>query len=347
MGLMALKSPLEKFSPLKHVPLDWLDYFETYCSSICKANNITEEKFFIENLHSLLESKDDKKWLIMKINTLRPFLWSTLKQELLILFANRCNEKLKDVYSRDWDEPKTFVEFAKEKLTLLKQIWPDQNLKKLIDIVRAGLPDEINVKLSEFHISFQTDDLFLDVLEYLDQKRELETLELENEETVHPLNSTQNNQESIPNHEEERGNGTDSLPMLEYERQMEVRKLTAESTRLLDELKLASDHMLKQSMENDALLEKVKKLEAQNKSLQENAKSQAQNKDLEEKVNLLETRNKDLEEKAKQLEAQNKNLQEEKIKHEADLKIQKQSIVILQEKLSVQITKNSLLTKTS
>lgn len=333
MGLMALKSPLEKFSPLNHVPLDWLDYFETYCNSICKANNLSEEKFFTENLHSLLESREDKKWLIMKINTLRPFVWSTLRQELLILFANRCNEKLKDVYSRDWDEPKTFVEFAKEKLALLKLIWPDQHLKKLIDIVRAGLPDEINVKLSEFHISFQTDDLFLDVLEYLDQKRDLETLELENEGVDHPLNSTQNNPESNPNLVEGGGSGTDSASLLEFERQTEVRKLTAEVTRLRDELKLASDHMLKQSTENDVLLEKVKQLEALNKSLQTTTNSETENKDLQEKV--------------KQLQAQNKTLQDEKAKHEADLKILKQSNLLLQEKLNVQITKNSLLTKQS
>lgn len=50
IGVMSLKVQLDAFSPLKHVPLDWLDSFDKYCTKICQDHNLSLEKFIIDLL---------------------------------------------------------------------------------------------------------------------------------------------------------------------------------------------------------------------------------------------------------------------------------------------------------
>lgn len=111
IGMMALKISLEPFSPLKHVPLDWLDSFDAHCTNVSKAYNLNLEKLIIDNLYSLCP-KEDKHWLIKQINNGRTFAWVELRQILLDHFSRRCNEMFKEVYMKEWDEPLTLVKFA-------------------------------------------------------------------------------------------------------------------------------------------------------------------------------------------------------------------------------------------
>lgn len=194
IGMMALKIPLDSFSPLKHVPLDWLDSFDAHCNNVSKAYNLNLEKLIIDNLYSLCP-KEDKHWLIQQINNGRTFSWVELRQNLLDHFSKRCNEKFKELYMKEWDEPLTLVEFAEEKLKQLKEIWPEGPLKKLIDVVRSGLPDDISIGLSKIHLASDNEGFFLDCLAIHDREREQARLQLLNENRdEQPLNSTLNDQ---------------------------------------------------------------------------------------------------------------------------------------------------------
>ena len=92
------------------------------------------------------------------------------------------------------------MDFAKEKLKSLKIIFPDQNLKKLIDIIRSGFPDDVNIEIGKGHMMYDSEEYFLDVLAHQDMERERANFELQNEIAMqgnrrddHPLfNSTGN-----------------------------------------------------------------------------------------------------------------------------------------------------------
>lgn len=64
LDLLALKTPLEKFSPLKHVPVDWLNTFERYCNIVCQSHSTDVDRFVINNLFTLFSDENDQKWLI-------------------------------------------------------------------------------------------------------------------------------------------------------------------------------------------------------------------------------------------------------------------------------------------
>lgn len=75
LDLLALKSPLDKFSPLKHVPIDWINGFERYCNSVCQSYNTDMDRFVINNLFTLFGDDENKRWLIEKIDELEQFSW--------------------------------------------------------------------------------------------------------------------------------------------------------------------------------------------------------------------------------------------------------------------------------
>ena len=109
LELMALKISIEKFSPWKHVPLNWLDDFERFCNHVCQTYNTNSERFITNSLYSLFSEKDDKKWSIEQIDALQPFSWYLLKQQLLDYLAKRRNDKFKQVYMCEWDEPQNIL----------------------------------------------------------------------------------------------------------------------------------------------------------------------------------------------------------------------------------------------
>lgn len=256
LDLIGLKVPMDKFSPWKHVPLNWLDNFEKYCNSVCQTYNTSTERFVSHNLYSLLADADDKKWLIAKMAELQPFSWFLLKQELVNYLAKKRNDKLKQVYMCEWDEPKTYAEYAKEKFKALKEIRPGQQLKNLMDIVQSGLPDDVNISMDKFHIPYEDEDFFLSVFELEDCKREQAVLEMENEadpiahdETRFSLNSTRENEPTGDNPTE-----TDAASNLEYERQQENRQLLDELKRFKEEQLISNNKMLQLQTENDTLV---------------------------------------------------------------------------------------------
>lgn len=67
-------------------------------------------------------------------------------------FAKKRNDKLKEVYIREWDEPHIDFDYAKEKFQVLKQIWQGQQFQNLMDIVQLGLPEDVNISPDKFHI---------------------------------------------------------------------------------------------------------------------------------------------------------------------------------------------------
>ena len=100
---------------------------------------------------------------------------------------------------REWDAPESYVDFAKDKQKSLKIIFPDQNLKKLIDIIRSGLPDDVNIEIGKGHMMYDSEEYFFDVLAHQDMERERANFELQNEIAMQvnrgddqPLNSTRN-----------------------------------------------------------------------------------------------------------------------------------------------------------
>ena len=199
IGLMSLKVPLPTFCPLQHSPREWVDSLDLYCNNLAKAYNLPLEKLMIDNLYSLFP-KEEKRWLLSKIYIGRPFSWEILKDQLLDYFSRLCNTKFKQIYMREWDEPQTYVEFAREKLEALKTIFPGEPLKKLFDIIRSGLPDDVNIEIGKNHMMYDSEDYFFDVLTHQDLEKERANLELMNEianevnreDAVQQLNSTQN-----------------------------------------------------------------------------------------------------------------------------------------------------------
>ena len=180
IGLMSLKVPLPTFCPLSHNPREWVDSLDLYCKNLAKTYNPPLEKLMIDNLYSLFP-KEEKRWLMSKIYSGRPFSWEILKDQLLDHFSRICNTKFKQIYMREWDEPQIYVEFAREKLESLKIIFPGEPLKKLFDIIRSGLPDDVNIEIGKNHMVYDSEDYFFDVLTHQDLEKERANLELMNE----------------------------------------------------------------------------------------------------------------------------------------------------------------------
>lgn len=196
---MSFKVPLPQFCPLTNDPWDWLDNFEYYCNQASTAYNLPLEKLMWDNLYTLFP-KSEKSWLMSKSFSGRPFSLTLLKEQLLDYFSRLCNTNFKDIYMREWDGVQSYVDFGKGKLESLKIIFPNFLLKKLIDIVRSRLPDDVNIKIGKGHMMYETEDYFFDVLTHQDVERERANFELQNElaNQANPLNSTQNGEKHSP-----------------------------------------------------------------------------------------------------------------------------------------------------
>lgn len=195
ISMMSFKVPLPQFCPLTHDSRAWVDTFEYYCNEASKTYNLPLEKVMWDNLYSLFP-KDEKSWLMGKTFSGRPFSWELLKEQLLDHFSRLCNRKFKEIYMREWDGVQSYIDFGKEKLKLLKIIFPDLPLKKIVDIVRSGLPDDVNIDIGKGHMMYDSEEYFLDVLIHQDIEREKANFELQNEiaNQTNQLNSTQNGQ---------------------------------------------------------------------------------------------------------------------------------------------------------